>query len=73
MIQSFRGLGEFILEKTLETSGLRKGFEYTIQETYTDKGIKYRPDVIIHLPDNKHIIVDAKVSLKAYENYHCER
>lgn len=62
--------GEFILEKTLETSGLRKGFEYTIQETYTDKeGIKYRPDVIIHLPDNKHIIVDAKVSLKAYENY----
>lgn len=66
--------GEFILEKTLETSGLRKGFEYTIQETYTDKeGIKYRPDVIIHLPDNKHIIVDAKVSLKAYENYRTAR
>ncbi|WGL58902.1 DNA recombination protein RmuC [Pigmentibacter sp. JX0631] len=62
--------GEFILEKTLEISGLRKEFEYTTQTSFTDsEGDKYRPDVIIHLPENKHIIIDAKVSLKAYEKY----
>lgn len=62
--------GEFVLEKTLECSGLRKDYEYSIQGTYSNKeGVKYRPDVIINLPDNKHIIIDAKMSLKAYENY----
>lgn len=62
--------GEFILEKTLEISGLRKEFEYTTQSSYKDsEGDMYRPDVIIHLPENKHIIIDAKVSLKAYEKY----
>lgn len=65
--------GEMILENILERSGLRKGQEYTIQGIdmglKNDQGDSIRPDVIIHLPDNKHIIVDSKVSLTAYETY----
>jgi DNA recombination protein RmuC len=60
--------GEVILERILERSGLRKGFEYEIQTTTTDSdGKMIRPDVIIHLPDKKHLIIDSKVSLVAYE------
>ena len=65
--------GEIILERVLETSGLVKGREYVIQakdmKLKTDEGNIRRPDVIIHLPENKHLIIDSKVSLVAYEKY----
>ncbi|MGE3757485.1 MAG: DNA recombination protein RmuC [Pseudobdellovibrionaceae bacterium] len=62
--------GEFILESILEKSGLRKEEEYTIQSTqYGERGQVLKPDVIVNLPDEKHIIVDSKVSLVAYETY----
>ncbi|MFM7218305.1 MAG: DNA recombination protein RmuC [Bacteroidota bacterium] len=62
--------GEFVLEKILDSSGLEKGREYETQVTYTaEDGRKYQPDVIIHFPDNKHIIVDSKVSLVAYDAF----
>lgn len=60
--------GEVILERVLERSGLTQGREYereVVDENSDGKQI--RPDVIIHLPDKKHLIVDAKVSLVAYE------
>jgi DNA recombination protein RmuC len=63
--------GELILEKVLENSGLTKGREYEIQKAYKDeKGKIYKPDVIIHLPEKKDVIIDSKVSLKAYEQFH---
>ncbi len=62
--------GEFILESILEKSGLVKDREYTIQESFFNaEGKKLRPDIIIKLPENKNIIIDAKVSLVHYERY----
>ena len=62
--------GEIALEKLLEDSGLRKGEEYQSQESVRDEnGNTVRPDVIIRLPDGKHLIVDSKVSLVAYSQY----
>ncbi|MFI2742839.1 DNA recombination protein RmuC [Zhouia sp. PK063] len=62
--------GELVLERVLEKSGLEKGSEYTVQNSFTtDEGKRVLPDVIIHLPDNKKMIVDSKVSLIAYERY----
>ena len=62
--------GELILERVLEGSGLVKDQEYTREvATRTEEGDRYRPDVIINLPDNKHIIVDSKVSLISYNDY----
>lgn len=62
--------GEIVLERVLERSGLTKGAEYEMQlSTHTDDGITIRPDVVIRLPENKHLIIDSKVSLVAYENF----
>ena len=62
--------GEIVLERILEESGLREGHEYDIQNTLEgEEGKKYRPDVIVHLPQNKDIIIDSKVSLVAYEAF----
>ena len=62
--------GEFILEKLLEDSGLSNGREYTTQKALKDlDGKRRNPDVIIHLPEGRDIVIDAKVSLVDYERY----
>ena len=62
--------GEMILERILEESGLRKGIEYDAQGGFRDvNGKLLKPDVVIHLPEEKDIVVDSKVSLVAYERY----
>lgn len=62
--------GELILERVLEMSGLRKGQEYDVQENHTrNDGSRAMPDVVVHLPDSRHLIVDAKVSLNGYNDY----
>lgn len=62
--------GEIILESILDKSGLKKNREYFTQETITSEdGRQLRPDVIIHLPENRKIIIDSKVSLVHYERY----
>ena len=62
--------GEMILEKVLESSGLRKGIEYTREVSLKNaKGKLYRPDVLVHLPDKRDLIIDAKTSLNSYEKY----
>ena len=62
--------GEIQLERILERSGLRKGEEYSVQESFTSEdGSRKRPDVIINLPEKKKIIIDSKVSLVDYERF----
>jgi len=62
--------GEMILERLLESSGLVKGLEYTMQESTTlDDGSRLRPDAVVMLPEGKHLIIDSKVSLVHYERF----
>lgn len=62
--------GEMALERILESSGLEKGREYFIQSSYRNtENELLRPDVVIHLPDKKHIVIDSKVSLKSFERF----
>ncbi len=62
--------GELVLERVLEKSGLEKGREYEVQQSFTNElGQRIFPDVVINLPDGKKMIIDSKVSLVAYEKY----
>ncbi len=62
--------GELVLERVLEQSGLRKGYEYETQGGFRDRENQLlKPDVIVHLPDGKDIIIDSKVSLSAWEQF----
>ena len=62
--------GELILERVLESSGLRKAHEYDIKESVKrEDGSRGQPDVVVHLPESKELVIDAKVSLVAYEEY----
>ena len=62
--------GEIVLERVLEDSGLKEGREYELQVNLkSDEGKRYLPDVVIHLPEGRDIIVDSKVSLTAYERF----
>ncbi len=62
--------GELVLERVLEKSGLEKNREYVVQQSFTnEQGKRVLPDVVIHLPNNRKMIVDSKVSLTAYEKF----
>lgn len=65
--------GELVLERILESSGLQRGSEYILQgedlALRSEAGQQQRPDVIVCLPEGRHLIIDAKVSLKAYESF----
>ena len=62
--------GEMVLERVLERSGLRAGEEYIREQNLQDdSGKHYRPDVVVNLPEGKHIVIDSKVSLNAYTDY----
>ncbi len=62
--------GEFQLEVLLEKAGLTKGIQFTTQQTFIhENGAMARPDFIIKLPEEKHLVIDSKMSLKAYEKY----
>ncbi|PTT44069.1 DNA recombination protein RmuC [Aeromonas sp. HMWF016] len=63
--------GEVVLARILSECGLREGHEYHTQVNIeVEKGKRYQPDVIVHLPQDKDIIIDAKVSLTAYERWY---
>ena len=62
--------GEFVLEKLLESAGLREGHEYRVQSSFTrEDRSRARPDVILDMPGNRHLVIDAKVSLGDYDEY----
>lgn len=60
--------GELVLERVLESSGLRKGEEYEVQESHArEDGSRAQPDIVIRLPENRNLVVDSKISLVAYD------
>ena len=62
--------GEMLLERVLEQAGLRKGSDYELQPSFTlEDGRRSQPDLIVHLPQERHLVLDAKISLTAYERY----
>ena len=62
--------GEMVLSQVLENSGLREGYEYDTQVNLeNEQGKRYQPDIVVHLPNNKDVIIDAKMALVAYERY----
>ncbi|MGB1800804.1 MAG: DNA recombination protein RmuC [Gammaproteobacteria bacterium] len=63
--------GEVILERVLEDSGLQNGREYEVQGSYRDENGKlFYPDIVVHLPNSRDVIIDSKISLNAYERYY---
>jgi DNA recombination protein RmuC len=63
-------LGQIILETVLEKSGLVKGREYVIQKSLTnEEGRRFRPDVIVYLPEDRQLVIDSKVNLPTYQDY----
>lgn len=69
-VKTMGSWGELVLERVLEASGLREGEEFHREASYTDEtGKRLRPDVVVHLPEGKDVIIDAKVSLVAYDRY----
>ena len=66
--------GEVVLERILKESGLREGHEFDTQVSLKNEaGKNYQPDVVVHLPNDKDVVVDSKVSLAAYERYFNEQ
>lgn len=69
--------GEIMLERILEESGLRKGVDYVLQSAgmglkSAEDGSIQKPDVVVNLPEGKHVVIDSKVSLTHYERYCAE-
>ena len=62
--------GEFVLKNILDSVGLREGEEYSMQKTFRNEdGNLQKPDVVVHMPGNRHIIIDSKVSLESWHDY----
>lgn len=61
--------GELVLQNVLARSGLREGIDFERERSFSTDDGKRRPDVLVHMPPNKHLVIDAKVSLNAYTRY----
>lgn len=71
--------GELVLNELLDSQGFKRGFDYDVQDTIVDTegvvvrnedtGRRMRPDVVLHYPGNQDVVIDAKVSIKAYYDY----